>query len=230
MKENVKNNLDSLIGVLTIVSTVALFVNGLLHSGKKHGRSDTAISLSFFPWGIYRGVEYFWHDDYANVDWDKKVANDINSCTDIIIKIDSENADKSKINETLEKLSNKFEEYPKEKKNYIKEVVRIYINYIKYWRCDFLNSVTDFMDSGLYKHIKSNNTIEYGNKLSGFGLQDDVELFEQATEELKKYVERAMLSMDYYKIEEVVSTVKLSQKKSDQEFHRIFKLLFNEEL
>lgn len=61
-----KSAMSSVIGI----SVLVVFLVGLVHSARKHSLSQ---SLLFFPIGIYRGVEILWHDDFADVEWPKRI-------------------------------------------------------------------------------------------------------------------------------------------------------------
>ena len=60
---------DIITSILTFVLYISLFADyglGIYHSFKKHGVADGLIGTVAFPWAMYRGVEYWWHDDYGD--------------------------------------------------------------------------------------------------------------------------------------------------------------------
>lgn len=50
------------IGIFYIVMGLPVFI-GIYHSVKKHSPGDVVASILLPPWGWYRGIEFFWHDD-----------------------------------------------------------------------------------------------------------------------------------------------------------------------
>ena len=44
------------------VAIIFLWVKGIIHSEKQHSEMDSFLSY-LPPWGIYRGVESYWHKE-----------------------------------------------------------------------------------------------------------------------------------------------------------------------
>jgi hypothetical protein len=48
-----------------ILLFMVLWIMGIAHSANKHRLNDTVVSVLIPPWGLYRGVESFWHKDVS---------------------------------------------------------------------------------------------------------------------------------------------------------------------
>lgn len=105
---------------------VLLFINGCLHSFRKHPEDPNWLQYS--PLAIYRGVEYFWHDDFAGVNWDKRLSSDVYVAMELMMKIQN-TTEVETLSSEFEKFSNKISDYPGEKKEYIKNAIVNFVNY-----------------------------------------------------------------------------------------------------
>jgi hypothetical protein len=228
-----KNRFEILIGsvvALFFLSLIASFINGVVHSVKKHGLVDAVVSVGFFPWGIYRGIEYFWHDDYANVDWDKKLASDINACINIVNNVENPNEDRSKTNETIEKLANKIKNYPEDKKIYVKGAVGTYIRYMKSSLEDILISMSSYNRTGVFELLNSQVTTGLEKELIEYGLKEDIEVHKLELEEFEEIIRAKTGAVDNQSFIQLESSWSLLQKRNNIEFGRIYRGIFGEEL
>jgi len=64
----VKKLLGSLLGILVLIAGLYLEFFGIYHSFSRHGVKDGLISVFIPPYGWYRAIEYWWHDDYAGIE------------------------------------------------------------------------------------------------------------------------------------------------------------------
>lgn len=129
-------------GVVYLFYTIVLaaWVNGCFHSFKKHENDPEWLQRS--PLVIYRGVEYLWHDDFADVDWNERIKNDAATVLKLIdLSAESENIDDTKMQ--IEKFSKKISTYPKDKIEKLKIAGRRYIKYIDLMATD----MTIYIDS-----------------------------------------------------------------------------------
>lgn len=82
---------DTIKVVVFLVVLVWLQFGGIYHSATKHSSSDLVLTILIPPYSWYRSIEFFWHDDFAGIDWDKRLENDFkvaveiskNTCNDI---------------------------------------------------------------------------------------------------------------------------------------------------
>jgi hypothetical protein len=228
---------EAITSILTFLLYISLFADyglGVVHSFKKHGVADGLIGTALFPWAMYRGVEFWWHDDYGNVNWDKRLSNDMQTCVYFIALVNNKSADKYQINENLEKFSEKIKDYPSDKRQYLLDGTKKYILYSNSLNSDFLTSLNDYKNNGNFNLITSDATKKLETELSNFKLKEDIEVSLKGIEELNKQIQDNFPSditlIDYEKIKDMETTMNLTMEIQQKEFRRIFKSLFNEEL
>lgn len=110
----------------------ALMINGCVHSCKKH--KDDPTWLQDTPAVIYRGIEYFWHDDFEGVNWDSRLKNDVEEIY-YYLAVSTPGISDS-LNMEIEKLSTKISKYPSSKIGYLKTATHTFINYVTGMRKD----------------------------------------------------------------------------------------------
>jgi len=110
-----------------------LWINGCIHSNSKHKDDSWAMSQS--PLAIYRGAEFFWHDDFADVDWSKRLKNDVETVC-YFIEMSAENVKVDEMKMEVENFSKKISKYPKDKIFVLKNAGRKFINYFDYMASD----------------------------------------------------------------------------------------------
>jgi hypothetical protein len=118
-----------------------LLVNGCVHSCNKH--KNDPVWLQETPAVIYRGVEYFWHDDFAGVNWTERIKDDVGTAVQLI----TASQQTYQINETkseIEKFANKMKTYPVDKKLEIQDGVKKFILFSEYLGRDFYGYVVNF--------------------------------------------------------------------------------------
>ena len=124
-----KETLGTILVILIWVSGFADYGLGVFHSFDKHGVIDGYVGTALFPWAMYRGIEFWWHDDYAGVNWDQRLKTDMKSCVYFFEESNKDANNKYQLNEDLEKFSTKIRSYPKDKKQYLKNGCKIIISY-----------------------------------------------------------------------------------------------------
>ncbi len=223
--------------ILPLTLYISLFGGyglGIYHSFKKHGVADGLIGTVIFPWAIYRGAEYWWHDDYGNVNWDKRLGNDMQTCVYFIMLVNDKNADKYQINENLEKFSEKIKDYPADKRQYLIDGTKKYIQYSNSMTHDFLTSFNDYKKNGNFNFTIGDSTKKLETDLSNFKLKEDIALFKKGIEALNKQMQDNLPSdtsyIDYEKIKDLETSMNLSIELQHKELKRVFKSIFNEEL
>lgn len=229
-----KDKITSILIGLIQITFIADYGLGVVHSFKKHGIADGFIGAVLFPWAMYRGVEFWWHDDYAKVNWDQRLSNDMQTCVYFISTVNEKNADKYQINENLEKFSEKIKDYPANKRQYLLDGTKKYISYTKSLSDDFLTCFNNYKTTGNFTLTTSDYTKKLENELSNFKLKDDMELSKNGIKELNNQMQNNLPNdtalIDYKKINDMEISMKLTNEIQQKEFRRIFKILFNEDL
>ena len=116
-------------GVLGFALFAATFL-GYYHAFDKHGTAHGMLSIAVPPYAWYRAVEWIWHDDFAGVDWNKRIQNDAR--TTILLMSAAVASDASKADElasAIETFTAKLAQYPDDKTQRIKAIVFTYLAY-----------------------------------------------------------------------------------------------------
>lgn len=208
-------------------------VTGVYHAFKKHGALDGIVSIAIFPWGLYRGAEFWWHDDYKNVNWDKRLASDLQTSIYFITVNQDKDADKYKNNEDMEKFSNKISKYPEEKKNYLAEGTKLFINYSMSITDDFSNNIEGYKNGNNVNINSSTNTKNLEEKLIKYDLKEEVEIIRSSIEKLNKNLQDNLYvndRIDEKDLDEIISNISLSLKMQEKEYKRTYKTIFDKEL
>lgn len=155
-----KSSIWEAVGTLLVA---ALTINGCVHSCQKH--KDDPSWLQDTPAVMYRGVEFFWHDDFAGVNWTDRIKDDVETATKLI---DYSNTKESidDIKMQTESFSNKISKYPIDKKRQIEQGVRLYINWYRNVKIDMENYTEQAMKGDVNKFAFSKNTDIIGDSLS----------------------------------------------------------------
>ncbi len=223
--------------ILTFVIYIASFLSyglGIFHSFKKHGVADGIIGTIAFPWAIYRGAEFWWHDETGDVVWEKRLPNDMYSLAYFISSIGESNSEKIKINEEIEKFSAKINKYPDDKKKFLATGTRKLILYTNSLGKIFLISLNNYKNSGNISLETNVSTKNLENQLFTYYLKDVVDNSQKAMDEmignLKKDLPSDKLLIDESQINSLEQQLRLKMEYQTKESNRIFKLIFNEDL
>lgn len=229
-----KNIITSILTFLIAISLFADYGIGVVHSFKKHGVADGFFGTVLFPWAMYRGVEFWWHDDFENVNWDKRLSNDIQTCIYFIAITNDKSADKFQINENIEKFSEKIKDYPKDKRQYLIDGTKNYILYSYSLTNDFLNSLSEYKKNGNFNLTSSDESIKLETELLNFKLDEDIKLCKKGIVELNNQMKENLPSdktlIDHERIKDIETTMNIEMEIRIKEIRRIYKSLFNEEL
>jgi hypothetical protein len=118
------------------VIIIGLWINGCMHSQKKHNNDPTWLQIT--PAAIYRGIEYYWHDDFKGVDWKLRIENDAETlCSLLELSTEKYSIDETKMQ--IENFSKKINSYPKDKIDTLNKASKMFIRYYKASTADLLN-------------------------------------------------------------------------------------------
>ena len=165
---------EEVISSIMYILVGGLLLNGCVHSCKKH--KDDPSWLQDTPAVMYRGVEYFWHDDFAGVDWNERLESDVRTAIILMDNFSSkEKADENA--KQIEEFSKKIQAYPKDKFRYIKNASATYIRFTKTTTDD----VTSYIEA-----LKNNTTL-----VSGKGWNENARPYADSIIYIYKYTEMA---------------------------------------
>jgi hypothetical protein len=219
-----KNILGGVLIALLYIVGIGLFLSGLVHSFKKHGAADGCVGVAFFPWALYRGIELYWHDDYADVDWEKRLETDTRSCIYFLQRSAALEGNQYEIGEDLEKFRKKIKKYPSEKFQNLKTTSRGFANLINSINMDILTALDNAVLSGYFKIELSEKTNRLEKSLSNKYLQEDIESAKKVLNELPER------EIDTNTLTEIKGSFIVALEKQHRELNRVFEYIFDEQL
>lgn len=128
MKDKIISIFGNISGLFLGLLFLYLEVGGIVHSARKHSFGDTFVSVAIPPWAWYRSVEMWWHNDYADVNWNERLNTDRTSILMLYIGLSDNNI---KANEAIEGFKERTNSYPKDKKDSLKSFLNIFVKWFK---------------------------------------------------------------------------------------------------
>lgn len=207
---------------------VGLIINGCVHSCKKH--KDDPEWLQNTPIVAYRGVEYFWHDDFAGVDWNERLKADARSAF-ILMDAYTSNEKVDEITSEIESFSKKINKYPTEKLHYIQEAANTYLRFYSVFFTVSKN-YCDSIISGNYLSVPG----KWNKEIKPFH-DSLVNVYEY--DELKSQMETGdsvltMLALkagfaEYDEVKEIRKNMEGSSKHIGSRFRKAYKMIFKKD-
>ena len=140
---NMKEDFWEVIGtIISIVFWLAIGVSdvaGIVHSIKKHSVGDTVAAVALPPWGVWRGIESLWHDDYKNVDWNKQLSEDFETVLYFYDKAIDRDTDVYLLNQEVSDFADVINDYPSSKKEELMRASRAFIEYDNLITSEFIS-------------------------------------------------------------------------------------------
>jgi len=207
---------------------------GIYHSFDKHGAIEGFISIGAPPWAWYRSAEIWWHDDFAGINWVDRLKTDTKNCLIMLTEYGYDNS--VRINEEIENAKNKYSKYPKDKLLYIKNFCREYVSFYELTNKDSKQFITDFLNTGNFKFVKSKETLLIENQLKKYHIEDLDIALQQADSLLAKYKDVLQNVKNQYDVapkeekEKFIELIIINQNKKLSNIKLAFKNLFNEEM
>jgi len=224
-----------IVGGAFVILIYAFFIYGeifgIVHSVRKHSTGDIIASIAIPPWAWWRSVEMWWHNDYAKIDWDKRLSNDMQICVYFINQGLSAEVNTFELNNNIEEFSGKINKYPQDKFKFLMAGTRYFIEYSNSIANDFLNSLNKYNETGSFNWEQSEKSIQLETTLANFKLGEDVQHSKRAmTETIKQLEANLPLLIDIEKMDSLKNAFRLAIESQQKHFRRTFKNLFNEEL
>lgn len=219
-------NIKGFFSLLFYLVFIFLYGSGIYHSFKKH--DDGLATVFLLPLAIYRGAEMFWHDDFADIDWDKKLLSDVKTCIFFMNSVDDKEYSTYKYNKEVEEFSKTISKYPHDKRDYLKNVAKSYYKYSMSAIQDLILFIEKAYTSDNSKFTISNETKNLQDEFSKYISKEDLDIMISS---LDTYM-NTFSSMK----EEIGDVSKYSEafdfivKKSDINYKTAYKDIFNEEL
>ncbi len=224
-----KEVLKSFVVIIFYLASFLDYGVGLIHSFKKHGIADGLIGAIAFPWAMYRGVEFWFHNDFSDVNWDKRLESDMKTC--VYIFSQAQMGNKIELNESIEKFSNKINEYPAEKKRFLIDGSRLYLTYFDKISINIIASLDTYIKEGRFETIQNSSIEKLENELTKYYLKEEVSSVKIGMEDLKKKIKLdfpldSNIS-DRKNIINLKNSIEFQLRNQKTDFRRVYKQIFN---
>jgi hypothetical protein len=237
------NKVLKIIGII-FFGIILLFVGsfyplGVYHAYKKHSTSAFVVSF-FVPIGFYRGVERLWHKDeagqaidhpnsqYSEIFWEDKLSKDMSDIILLYENIGQDNIHQNKTNEGIEILKKRFEKYPNDKSEKLKNGVKNLVKLLKFYDQDIMKFFNTAIEKKSFniEFINNDSTMFYKNILYQ---EFKIDKKKPTKFDMNSIMKSKVGNVDFDKINKI--DLNLSYKKMEifleQERLRVYNLLFN---
>ena len=198
-------------------------IMGIYHSATKH--NDLWMSITLPPWAWYRSVEFWWHDDFADVNWDERLKNDAAT----IMYLIQGSEDIKKYNEDMEEFSTKIKHYPYEKLNVLKNIAIEYEDYMLSCNEDLQRMFKQYYINGKTDYILSAKTDSLEEDLFAKTPYDLNRIRSQWEVGRKQLIDKIKENADYVNPEKTDSYFMDDRKIKKRMFAENYKRIFQEE-
>jgi hypothetical protein len=226
---------DAIGGIIAFLLTIGVITDygiGVVHSFQKHGVVDGIAGSVLFPWAMYRGVEFWWHDDFADVNWDKRLPKDMKNCIYFFMKSEDPGSNAYQVNEDLEKFSTKINKYPEDKKKYIQEGCNAYIKYANLTMTEFKSYIEKQTYQSPTEFSHSAELLQLKNKLLEYDFKEEIDMTDLAIEKLTSKIHTNLKVSDSEDVFEAkkadyLKVIELAASNQNNVYKKVYKELFN---
>ena len=107
---------ESILGFFMVLLFLYGEIFGIIHSIKYHPEDDLYMVITVPPYAWYRSIEMLWHDEFADVDWETRLANDMEVCFFFFERATDPEINKFEFNRDIEEFSDIINNYPEDSK------------------------------------------------------------------------------------------------------------------
>ncbi|MFH2108155.1 MAG: hypothetical protein ABII93_05740 [Chrysiogenia bacterium] len=151
---------------------IGLFILGEYHSCTKH--KDDSDLITYSPLVLYRGVEFFWHNDFAGVNWDEKLKDDGRYCIYLFHGSIDESVNPQELSKNSETFKKNINKYPKDKLDVLKSFSRLYFKYQLAMFSNIVAAFQTYLSFGEANLSHSGDMQIIENKLRGYLHEEDI--------------------------------------------------------
>lgn len=201
---------------------------GIYHTAKKHS-DELYLSVLIPPWAWYRSIEYWWHDDFSNVNWDTQVPSDIKVCIYFLNLSTHDTTNVYKMNKDLQEFSNTIHKYPPEKLLLIEKGTRVYIRYANIITNELFTNLMQSAIVGPRQLVLSDSSDKVSQLLIKYGLKEDVESIKNQVAVVNKTFLSKSVNQQVYleKFNEYLPILENNINKQALNYSQTFKSIFN---
>lgn len=222
-----RENASLLLKAIGSFLIVGVYILGFYHSCTKH-KDEAYIENPFLT--LYRGIEIFWHDDFADVNWDIRLSNDYECAVTLINQYSDEIKDIGVFNRNLEELIIRIKKYPIDKFEKIKEFIRLYIRYSYSLANDIFEVMNEYIKSGIYINKESIKTKEIKSKMAAYVSKELMDTLDTQIQAVFEIVKERLSIIEKEKLKETILQLQHYFDITKSKNIYIFKKIFNEDI
>lgn len=209
-----KERLIIIAKTIVLISAIGLSILGLYHS-KKH--SDGKYIYS--PFALYRGVEYFFHNDLE--DWRAELKN-------VVLVINNmEYKNSPEFDAEFKEFKKRIDDFPVNGKDYLREFADDFLEYRLSWIDDFSNSIINSYWGTKLNFVVSAKTKSLKNKLNLYRLEDQVEFEDEAMKEMEIMYNTEIETVPYNEYERIKTELPANCNFIKERYRLAHKKIFN---
>lgn len=209
------------------VIVIGLFILGDYHSCTKH--KDDSELITYTPLAIYRGVEFFWHNDFAGVNWEERLKEDGKSCIHFLNQAIDKSINPHELNKNIEIFSKDINKYPKDKLEILKTVSKFFIEYSMTFYINVQKAMKYYFNNREINLSYSGEILTIESKLKKYLPQEYFEQIRNTMEESYKQIKESFPKLDDLdetdkndRLNTIENGVNLLKLKFDSAYKKIF--------
>lgn len=200
---------------LFYVSLFVLSVLGIYHSYDKHEDDDYLI---WSPFAIYRGAEFFFHDD------SKEWKAEFRSIAYFLETWNSNNP--PSFNSEFAEFKERFNDFSEEGKSYLKNFADSLLAYRKAYQADFKNSIMTLEWGEELRFKPSSETIMLKNKLQAYDLKHQLEFEDKQITDIVATFNQKLAIATYDELENLKSYYEVFINTQSEMYDLAYKEIF----
>lgn len=220
--------LGGILLVLLIILIGVTYFIGTYHSLDKHKDSDKFTDSEFII--LYRGIEYWWHDDYKDINWDDRLQTDMVAISFIMVQTTS---NEPRIIEgsgkAVENLSKRIKKYPQTRREFLINGTKKIIKFSNSINDDFLSCINKKFYDSTYVFVKSEKSKRIESELSYYKVKNFLDTYNLGLTKSQNIINQNIIEDSLLTESEMYNSMREISKNMFQEQKRIFKVIFNEE-
>ncbi len=207
---------------------IGLTIFGYWHVAKKHSANELNISMWIFPIATYHGLEFFWHNDFADVDWKDQNQRDMKMLGYFFLRYENDSA-RYNLSKEIKEFSIDINKYPKAQLDYLKNGAKSYIFFMRHMSSDIENYSLNYFHGDTLQFVFSDSTKNI-IKLLKTKYYLDESLSENDMD--KTLHERLRfpnnMTPSQIQIDNYVQTLRKNHEDGDYSFRQVYKEIFKE--
>ena len=223
--------LNDLAAFFFMVAFCWIQFGGIYHSATKHSSVDLILALTVPPFAWYRSIEFFWHDDFAHINWDQRVKGDIKAIVEIVNnEIESKNMLDNANNKEF--LHNRIKTYPAIQKDRIEQAVIGFMNYHLQFAKEMCSIAKMTAKENYSVWTESNEMKKQRSLFAAYYTDSEMQMVQETLEKEVKKFQKALKEeqISTEKIQEIEKNFGDLERVHKEKYQECFKSIFDKEI